>query len=264
MIFHIAFVLRKSKMKGYGISQCLRVLFSLLSNLIHFKPICQLCSFGNFSVFMHKDERYLVCSKYPLYVREGRARVIAENKLRTVEGKEWKIEDIKLNFSNCFKISEKGKQLHVAPQFPAFRAARNQYAGSHDRNHSSLKCEAAPAVRGHGNLNRDWPNQTPCLCQTVLGPLISCCCNELGHLFIILPWGSQMVLRILKNFENSAAGMECHMLCWNVWGRLVDKNSLVAKTRDLLGFHNWTGCSVSTLTPHPGVIFLTQRPALNL
>lgn len=62
MMFCIAFIIRKSKRKGYGISRHLRVLFSLLYILIHFKPICQLRLFGSFSIFVHGDERYLVGS----------------------------------------------------------------------------------------------------------------------------------------------------------------------------------------------------------
>lgn len=51
--------------------QDLRDLFFLLSIPIHFEPICQLCLFGNFSVFAPSGERYLVHSNLPLNVGDS-------------------------------------------------------------------------------------------------------------------------------------------------------------------------------------------------
>lgn len=78
MIFCIAFVIRKNKIKGYGISQGLRGLCSLLLILIHHKPICQLCLFGNFFCFdfVHRNEGCFVCSNQPFNAGEHRSRVI--------------------------------------------------------------------------------------------------------------------------------------------------------------------------------------------
>lgn len=58
-------------MKGHGMPQDLRDLFFLLSIPIHFEPICQLCLFGNFSVFAPSGERYLVHSNLPLNVGDS-------------------------------------------------------------------------------------------------------------------------------------------------------------------------------------------------
>lgn len=142
MIFCIAFVLRKNKMKGYGISRYFRVLFSLLSILIHFKPLCHRCACLAVSLFLYIGMRgiYLFqlapsCGRVP-----GKSH--CENKLGTLESKKWKTENFKLNFSSCFKMHEKGQKIHIALPFPTLGAARNQYAGC------SLRTSRQPRVWG--------------------------------------------------------------------------------------------------------------------